>query len=63
MKLGRAILKGFWWLGSLLELIGILGGAVTPPSTGTFDKDAERKRRRTYEEWHKKHGSKWDKKP
>ena len=62
VKLGRAILKGFWWLGSLLELIAVLGGAFLPPSTGPSDASAERKRRREYEEWHKKHGSKWGKK-
>jgi hypothetical protein len=61
VKLGRALLKGFWWLGSLLQLIGALGGAYVPPATGPADAEAERKRRRDYAEWQKKHGSKWDK--
>jgi hypothetical protein len=60
--MGRALLKGFWWLGTLFELIGALAGAVIYPSSGPSDRDAERKRRQTYEEWRKKHGSKWDKK-
>lgn len=62
MKLGHAVLTGFRWLGSLLELISALGGAYVPLSTGPSDADAERKRRREYAEWQKKHGSKWGKK-
>ena len=49
------------WLGSLIELLAILGGAGPLPSKDDSASERERKRRREYEEWQQKHGSKRDK--
>lgn len=49
------------WLSLLVELLLVLGNNMPPGSTSS-DVASERKRRREYEDWHKKHGSKWDKK-
>jgi hypothetical protein len=48
------------WLAELVNLLALLGGAG-PTGLDSSDASTERKRRRTFEEWQKKHGSKWDK--
>lgn len=50
------------WLAELVNFLAILGGAG-PTGLDSSDASTERKRRRTFEEWQKKHGSKLDKKP
>ncbi len=49
------------WFRLILELLLALAGNNVSDSSSTGDV-SERKRRREYEEWHKKYGSKWDRK-
>ncbi|WP_164844043.1 hypothetical protein [Croceicoccus ponticola] len=50
------------WLGELLSLLASLTGLVSPEYKSTSDQAIERKRKRAYEAWKAKHGSKWNEK-
>ena len=50
------------WFRTVVELLVVLSGNGIAGSGATVNEARERKRRRDYEAWHKKHGSKWDKK-
>ena len=49
------------WLGDLLSFLASLTGLVGPVFGSTSDGASERKRKRDYEAFQAKHGSKWDK--
>lgn len=50
------------WFKTLVELLVGLSGNHVAGSGSDVNEARERKRRRDYEAWHKKHGSKMDKK-
>ena len=50
------------WIGELLAFLAALSGGAVPIFRDESDKAREERRQRDYEAWHKKHGSKWDKK-
>lgn len=50
------------WFRPLVELLVVLSGNHVAGSGSDVNEARERKRRRDYEAWHKKHGYKMDKK-
>ena len=50
------------WFRPLVELIVMLSGNTVTDSSFSVNEARERKRKREYEAWQKKHGSKGDKK-